>query len=212
MKNIFKILEGLGIEVPEDKKSTLEKEVHENYRTKKDYDDQVEKAESTQKLLDETADKLKKFDGVDVADLQEKLKETTETLENERADRKKKEEEAERHATAAAACQYTMPPEELEKRTFKISVNDEINIAELEKKLADDSAKGKSMDDLFNAMVKDSEGKDIPNILVSEQAEDDADNAAVFTEPMGNQTDTRIKGDPNNMDFETYKKWREQNS
>lgn len=90
MKNIFKILEGLGIEVPEDKKSTLEKEVHENYRTKKDYDDQVEKAESTQKLLDETADKLKKFDGVDVADLQEKLKETTETLENERADRKKK--------------------------------------------------------------------------------------------------------------------------
>ena len=52
MKNIFKILEGLGIEVPEDKKSTLEKEVHENYRTKKDYDDQVEKAESTQKLLD----------------------------------------------------------------------------------------------------------------------------------------------------------------
>ena len=36
MKNIFKILEGLGIEVPEDKKSTLEKEVHENYRTKKD--------------------------------------------------------------------------------------------------------------------------------------------------------------------------------
>lgn len=37
--------------------------------------------------------------------------------------------------SAAAACQYTMPPEELEKRTFKISVNDEINIAELEKKL-----------------------------------------------------------------------------
>lgn len=37
--------------------------------------------------------------------------------------------------SAAAACQYTMPPEELEKRTFKISVNDEINIAELEKSL-----------------------------------------------------------------------------
>ena len=37
--------------------------------------------------------------------------------------------------SAGAACQYTMPPEELEKRTFKISVNDEININELEKKL-----------------------------------------------------------------------------
>lgn len=203
MKNIFKILEGLGIEVPEDKKSTLEKEVHENYRTKKDYDDQVEKAESTQKLLDETADKLKKFDGVDVADLQEKLKETTETLENERADRKKKEEEDERHATVA---------EYLKEKRFVNDITRNAITAELEKKLADDSAKGKSMDDLFNAMVKDPEGKDIPNILVSEQAEDDADNAAVFTEPMGNQTDTRIKGDPNNMDFETYKKWREQNS
>lgn len=203
MKNIFKILEGLGIEVPEDKKSTLEKEVHENYRTKKDYDDQVEKAESTQKLLDETADKLKKFDGVDVADLQEKLKETTETLENERADRKKKEEEVERHATVA---------EYLKEKRFVNDITRNAITAELEKKLADDSAKGKSMDDLFNTMVKDSEGKDIPNILVSEQAEDDADNAAVFTEPMGNQTDTRIKGDPNNMDFETYKKWREQNS
>lgn len=203
MKNIFKILEGLGIEVSEDKKSTLEKEVHENYRTKKDYDDQVEKAESTQKLLDETADKLKKFDGVDVADLQEKLKETTETLENERADRKKKEEEDERHATVA---------EYLKEKRFVNDITRNAITAELEKKLADDSAKGKSMDDLFNAMVKDSEGKDIPNILVSEQAEDDADNAAVFTEPMGNQTDTRIKGDPNNMDFETYKKWREQNS
>ena len=163
----------------------------------------MEKAESTQKLLDETADKLKKFDGVDVADLQEKLKETTETLENERADRKKKEEEVERHATVA---------EYLKEKRFVNDITRNAITAELEKKLADDSAKGKSMDDLFNAMVKDSEGKDIPNILVSEQAEDDADNAAVFTEPMGNQTDTRIKGDPNNMDFETYKKWREQNS
>ena len=135
MKNIFKILEGLGIEVPEDKKSTLEKEVHENYRTKKDYDDQVEKAESTQKLLDETADKLKKFDGVDVADLQEKLKETTETLENERADRKKKEEEAERHATVA---------EYLKEKRFVNDITRNAITAELEKKLADDSAKGKS--------------------------------------------------------------------
>jgi len=126
MKNIFKILEGLGIEVPEDKKSTLEKEVHENYRTKKDYDDQVEKAESTQKLLDETADKLKKFDGVDVADLQEKLKETTETLENERADRKKKEEEAERHATVA---------EYLKEKRFVNDITRNAITAELKKSL-----------------------------------------------------------------------------
>lgn len=37
--------------------------------------------------------------------------------------------------SAAAACRYTMPPEELEKRIFAISVGDEVNIAQLEKKL-----------------------------------------------------------------------------
>lgn len=34
-----------------------------------------------------------------------------------------------------AACQYTMPPEELKKRSFSISVNDTVNESELEKKL-----------------------------------------------------------------------------
>lgn len=37
--------------------------------------------------------------------------------------------------SANAACQYTMPPEELEKRSFSISVNDTVNISELEKML-----------------------------------------------------------------------------
>lgn len=38
-------------------------------------------------------------------------------------------------ASASAACQYTMPPEELKKRTFSISVNDEIDMSELERRL-----------------------------------------------------------------------------
>lgn len=37
--------------------------------------------------------------------------------------------------SAAAACQYTITPNELEKRIFTISVSDEIDIAELERKL-----------------------------------------------------------------------------
>lgn len=168
MKNIFKILEGLGIEVPEDKKSTLEKEVHENYRTKKDYDDQVEKAESTQKLLDETADKLKKFDGVDVADLQEKLKETTETLENERADRKKKEEEAERHATVA---------EYLKEKRFVNDITRNAITASLKKSLRMILPKENQWMIFLMQWSKILKEK-TPNILVSEQAEDDADNAA----------------------------------
>ncbi|MCH5321505.1 MAG: transcription-repair coupling factor [Eubacterium sp.] len=38
--------------------------------------------------------------------------------------------------SANAACQYTMPPEELEKRSFSISVNDELDIEKLAQKLA----------------------------------------------------------------------------
>lgn len=38
-------------------------------------------------------------------------------------------------ASAAAACQFTMPPKELKKRTFSVSVNDEINMQELERRL-----------------------------------------------------------------------------
>lgn len=37
--------------------------------------------------------------------------------------------------SAVSACQYTMPPEELKRRSFSISLGDEINIEELEKKL-----------------------------------------------------------------------------
>ena len=37
--------------------------------------------------------------------------------------------------SANAACQYTMPPEELEKRSFSISVNDELDIEKLAEKL-----------------------------------------------------------------------------
>lgn len=37
--------------------------------------------------------------------------------------------------SAGAACQYTMPPEELKKRTFTISTDDTVDITDLEKKL-----------------------------------------------------------------------------
>ncbi len=37
--------------------------------------------------------------------------------------------------SAGGACQMTMPPEEIKKRSFTVSVNDEINISELEERL-----------------------------------------------------------------------------
>lgn len=87
MKNIFKIMEDFGLELPEDKKKDFEKAVNENYKTVADYDKQKEKltaAEDTIKANDTALEDLKKqlegFKDVDVSALNNRISE----LEKER--------------------------------------------------------------------------------------------------------------------------------
>lgn len=87
MKNIFKIMEEFGLELPEDKKKDFEKAVNENYKTVADYDKQKEKltvAEDTIKVNDSALEDLKKqlegFKDVDVSALNNRISE----LERER--------------------------------------------------------------------------------------------------------------------------------
>lgn len=87
MKNIFKIMEEFGLELPEDKKKDFEKAVNENYKTVADYDKQKEKltaAEDTIKANDTALEDLKKqlegFKDVDVSALNNRISE----LEKER--------------------------------------------------------------------------------------------------------------------------------
>lgn len=87
MKNIFKIMEEFGLELPEDKKKDFEKAVNENYKTVADYDKQKEKltaAEGTIKVNDSALEDLKKqlegFKDVDVSALNNRISE----LEKER--------------------------------------------------------------------------------------------------------------------------------
>lgn len=87
MKNIFKIMEEFGLELPEDKKKDFEKAVNENYKTVADYDKQKEKltaAEDTIKVNDSALEDLKKqlegFKDVDVSALNNRISE----LEKER--------------------------------------------------------------------------------------------------------------------------------
>ena len=69
MKNIIDILKGLGIEVPEDKASDLNKEVAENYKTVAEFDKKVDKMQKEIDSVTERADKaeetLKAFEGKD---------------------------------------------------------------------------------------------------------------------------------------------------
>lgn len=69
MKNIYDILKDFGLEVPEDKKADFDKAWKENYRTKVDYDKISGQRDEYKTSLDTVNEKLKEFEGVDVADL-----------------------------------------------------------------------------------------------------------------------------------------------
>lgn len=69
MKNIYDILKEFGLEVPADRKADFDKMWKENYRTKSEYDNAVSKRDEYKESLDSVNEKLKGFEGVDVADL-----------------------------------------------------------------------------------------------------------------------------------------------
>lgn len=80
MKNIFDLMKEYGLEIPEDKKKDFEKAVLENYKTVKDYEAQKEKLDTAEQKVsaNETTinglkEDLKKFDGVDVTGMQQKI-------------------------------------------------------------------------------------------------------------------------------------------
>ena len=73
MKNIFTILSGIGIEIPEEKKSEFETAFNENYKTVSELE-KVRTARDNYKTQLETAQTaLKEFEGVDVKDLQGRI-------------------------------------------------------------------------------------------------------------------------------------------
>lgn len=69
MKNIYEILATFGLEVPADKKDEFDKLWKENYRTKTEYDNAAAKRDEYKTSLDTVNEKLKEFEGIDVADL-----------------------------------------------------------------------------------------------------------------------------------------------
>lgn len=80
MRNIFDILSSLGIEIQEDKKEALEKELAANYKTVAEYDKQAGKLSQVLDKLKTAEDGLKAFDGVDVDELKGQISQLQEQL------------------------------------------------------------------------------------------------------------------------------------
>lgn len=67
MKNFEQILTDNGVELTEEQKTAISKEVAENYKTVADWQKQHDKVESLTEQLTATKEALAKYDGVDVA-------------------------------------------------------------------------------------------------------------------------------------------------
>lgn len=86
--SIYEILKEYGMEVPEEKKAAFDKAWKENFKTKAEYDKVVNQRDEHKLSLDTVEQRLKEFEGVDVAELNskiEKLQNDLETQANEYA-------------------------------------------------------------------------------------------------------------------------------
>lgn len=174
MKDIYAILAGLSIEVPEDKKATLDKEWKENYRTIVEYEKATAKRDEFKASLDTVEEKLKAFDGVNLDEYKGQIDTLTKQLDEEKAARLADESKHQLDVTIDKFMGGKQFVNDLTADSIRGKLADE---------LSKDTAKGRSIDDIFKALVSDKEGNQIPNILVDQTQQNVENNRAVFTQP-----------------------------
>lgn len=161
--DIFEMLKNAGAEVPEDKREAFNTEFRKTYKSEAEVAKKVgaaEKERDSWKERAETAEEtLKGFEGKDFDGItkdRDAWKEKFEKLETDQ-----------REAAAKAECS-AMVAEFLKDTVFVNDITRKAVTSQLEEALSQDSAKGKSVESLFNAIVKDKEGKLLPNIIIEE--------------------------------------------
>lgn len=198
--NIVEKLKSFKVEVTPE----MEKAFSGEYLSELEVEKKLGKAENDRdswKKRAETAEEtLKGFDGKDL-----------ETITKERDEWKQKAEQAEKDFQ-----------KQIEERDYKDAVEEAVK----DLKFTSNSAKKAFMSDLMADPLKMKEGKLIgfsdyvsaykesdASAFVDEEQENNNNNAAHFTDPMSKDQNQQepVTGDPNKMDFATYKKWRAQN-
>lgn len=176
MQNYEQILQELGIEVPEDKKSDLKKKMDANYRTKVDYDKVVEKRDEYKESLDDVQEKLDGFKDVDVDDLKDQISTLTTQLQDEKDGRAK---DAARVELEKNINTFLSSVDEDGERKYEFlnDITENHYRSALMEELEKDSAKGKSIEDIFKGMITDEEGKQKEGIFVNKAEQ----NKAKFT-------------------------------
>lgn len=172
MKNIYEIMKEFGIEIPEDKKDGFDKAWKENYRTKAEFEKAAAKRDEYKQSLEDVQGKLEDFEKVDVEDLQNQVKTLTADLQKEKEERAAEE--------SRRALEKTVDTFMGDKKFVNSLTADSIR-EKLMEELDKDTAKGKSIEAIFNGLITDKDGNQIPNIVVDEEQQKAEQNKAKFT-------------------------------
>ncbi len=163
--NIIDKLKALGVEITEE----IEKAFPGEFVSKYEMDKKLSKMQT---LEQEKADLEKKQEDLekelqtmkdskpDADAMQNKIEELTATLEKERNERKEKDEES---RLAGLVEDF------FKDKHFVNEITAEAIKTQLVGKLSSDEARGKSINDLFDVIVKDDEGNYKPDIVIDEK-------------------------------------------
>lgn len=197
---ILEELEKLGIELTDEMKGKVKQKFTEEVVSVAEMDKKIQKVQdqldTANEKLTSTEEALKAFDGVDVEGFKQKIADLEESNKQKDTEYKKQIE----------ARDYKDAIDKLvEPIKFSSNAAKKAFLAELvETPLQMRDGKVLGFEDYLNG-VKESD----PDSFISE----DDEKKPVFTTPQGSGSGAEtITGDPNKMDYETYKKWREQNS
>ena len=166
MKNIHEILKEYGFEIPEEKKADFDKVWKENYRTKSEYDNAVTKRDEYKTSLDAVQAKSDGFKDVDVDDLKAQISTLTKELSDEKDARAKDAAKVEMDKKVTSF--FASVDDKGEKKyNFLNGITENFYRDALMQELEKDSAKGKSIDEIFTALITEEDGKQKEGIFVN---------------------------------------------
>ena len=178
MQNIIEILKSNGIEVPDDKVTTINKAVAENYKTVSEVEKKTSKLESERdswKERAETAEEtLKGFEGKDLSAMQKEIddwKEKATKAESEYNAKMAEHEKQELLKEAMAEIEFTS---ESARKAITAQISEGVSVKN-----------GKLIG--FNDLLEDAKKNDASAFVDKEQQNLEQNKAKIFTGPMKNQ-------------------------
>lgn len=209
MVKIISELEKLGLEMTDEQKESIKKSIGEEVYSESEHEKKVKKVEAERdgfKERAETAEEtLKGFEGKNFDEItkdRDAWKEKFEKLETEQKE------------AAAKAERANMVADFLKDTVFVNAITKQAITSQLEDALSQDTANGKSVEALFNAIVKDKDGNLLPNIIVEEsQLEAEQRRSQIVGRQLSGQKDKpklstaelmKMKNENPNLDISQY--------